>query len=309
VGIMSHPHLKLQFFMTDIRQSLLFANFMQDLGWNTEKIDATFVYLRRFPLLGYFAKIPRPKPPFPLIKVNRLIKSNHIFQLRISPFLSSIDKNYSLYRQQFLDFRYKIISSPFNPTTTIHIDLAQSEESIFNNFTEAKRRAVRRAIKNGITVSQLSNIDLFINIRKQQYSPLGFLMVNEMQKLWQNFYPKNAALLLAYQNNKDPDIYSKQKNVAAGYNTPVAGILLLFYDYIAYYWFASSLKIGKKLFAPTILVWEALKLAKKIGYKTFDFEGIYDERFPQAGQSWKGFTKFKEGFGGSKITYLENFNL
>jgi lipid II:glycine glycyltransferase (peptidoglycan interpeptide bridge formation enzyme) len=55
------------------------------------------------------------------------------------------------------------------------------------------------------------------------------------------------------------------------------------------------------------LVWEALKLAKKRGCRIFDFEGIYDERFPKAAASWKGFTKFKEGFGGEKIVYLENF--
>lgn len=90
---------------------------------------------------------------------------------------------------------------------------------------------------------------------------------------------------------------------------PIAGILLLFYDQIAYYWFASSLPLGKKLFAPTLLVWEALKLSKKRGCQVFDFEGIYDERFPKASSSWRGFTKFKEGFGGKKIVYIENLFL
>ena len=295
--------------MTDIRQSLQFANFMGDLGWKVEKVKSTFVYLRKFPFLGYFAKIPRPKPPFPFLGVNKLIKSNRIFQLRISPFVSSTDINYSRYRQQFLDRRYKIISSPFNPTTTIHIDLTQNEEIIFKNFTEAKRRGVRRAVKNGITVSESSDIESFINIRKKQYSPLGFLVVSEMQKLWQKFYPKNAALILAYPTTQNIDIIQAPATASSCIKKAIAGILLLFYDRIAYYWYASSLKIGKKLFAPTLLVWEALKLSRKRGCKIFDFEGITDDRFPQASQSWKGFTKFKEGFGDTKIIYLENFHL
>ena len=56
-----------------------------------------------------------------------------------------------------------------------------------------------------------------------------------------------------------------------------------------------------------VLVWEAFKLAKKRGCQIFDFEGIYDERFPKAGTAWKGFTKFKEGFGGEKVVFMENF--
>ena len=71
--------------------------------------------------------------------------------------------------------------------------------------------------------------------------------------------------------------------------------------------YAASSDSGNKNFAPTLLVWEAILLAKKLKLKAFDFEGIYDERFPKAAESWKGFTKFKEGFGGEKVVFMENF--
>ncbi len=76
---------------------------------------------------------------------------------------------------------------------------------------------------------------------------------------------------------------------------------MLHADKIAYYWLAAATNLGKKLFAPTLLVWEVLKTAKKNGCEVFDFEGIYDERYPI--KSWLGFTKFKEGFGGKEILY------
>jgi len=57
------------------------------------------------------------------------------------------------------------------------------------------------------------------------------------------------------------------------------------------------------LFAPTLLVWEALKLAKNRGAKQFDFVGVWDERIPNKFHEWKGFTKFKEGFGGAAQYY------
>lgn len=280
--------------MIDIRQSLQFADFMHDIGWKVEKIGSIFVYLRKFPFLGYYAKIPRAKLPFSFPKIINFKKSQHIFRLKIAPNIIDTDKEYQTYKEQFLNHGFRVEQSPFNPTTTIKIDLTQNEEEIFQNFVEAKRRGTRRAAKNGIIVQESSDIERFINIRKKQYFPIGSLVAHETRKLWQIFYPKNATLILTYPTDQN--------------NKPLAGILLLFYDQIAYYWYASSLKLGKKLFAPTLLVWEALKLSKKRGCKIFDFEGICDERFPKASESWKGFTKFKEGFGGAKITYLENFH-
>jgi len=50
-------------------------------------------------------------------------------------------------------------------------------------------------------------------------------------------------------------------------------------------------------------VWEALKLSRKKGCTQFDFVGVFDERIQNQFQSWKGFTKFKKGFGGKEIYY------
>lgn len=278
---------------TDIRQSPLFAHFMQDIGWNVGKINEQFVYMRKFPLVGFFAKMPRPNPPFLFSELQTFIRNNHIFRFKTSPFIPSSSKEFAKLKNQFLSHDFKVDNFPFNPTTTIRIDLTQSEEILFKNFTQAKRRAVRRAIKNDVTIKEFSDIRTFISIRKKQYFPFGFLVTHEMEKLWKNFFPENATLLLAFSSEK----------------RAIGGIFLLFYDSIAYYWFASATFSGKKLFAPTLLVWEAMKLAKQKGCTRFDFEGIYDERFPKAAKSWKGFTKFKEGFGGKKVVFMENFYL
>jgi len=297
--------------MKDIRQSTPFSQYMVNLGWEVEKLDNNFVYLRKFPLFGYFAKIPRPNMPLDLDKILEFKKSHKIFRLKISPFVDEKDKNYRVYQKQFLDAGFKIDNSPFNPTTNYLIDLTPEEDQLFNNFLEAKRRAVRRALKNKVIVRESDDIDSFIKIRQRQYLPVWFLVGGDMRKLWKNLYPKDACLLLAYptiqnnSNNSSPQIHAIAS--ICGNNKPLAGILLLFNNTVAYYWFASSLPIGKKLFAPTLLVWEAIKLSKKRGCTIFDFEGIYDERFPKAGASWKGFTKFKEGFGVKKVVYMENF--
>jgi peptidoglycan pentaglycine glycine transferase (the first glycine) len=275
--------------MIDIRQSSLFSGFMHDLKWETEEIEGQKIYLRKFPIVGYFAKMPRPAYRLNLSKIAGYIHTHKIFKFKIAPFIFENDPDADGYRKLLLA-KFSIEKEPFNPTTTIQIDLTQDENKIFDGFEESKRRGVRRALKNNIIVRESEDYDSFVNIRKTQYSPMGFLVCSEMKHLWNNFYPKNGRLLLAYQNNK-----------------PLAGIFLLFFDKVAYYWYASALKSGKKLFAPTFLVWEALKLSKKMGCTMFEFEGIYDPRFPKISESWKGFTKFKEGFGGKKKVLIENF--
>ncbi len=76
----------------------------------------------------------------------------------------------------------------------------------------------------------------------------------------------------------------------------LASCLILTSKNIAFYWHNASTKTGKRNFAPTLCVWKAIKEAKKRGLKIFDFEGLWDERFPHLNKGWKGFTRFKKGF-------------
>jgi hypothetical protein len=41
----------------------------------------------------------------------------------------------------------------------------------------------------------------------------------------------------------------------------------------------------------------------------FDFEGIFDERYPKSNRDWLGFSKFKSGFGGKEIYFPPPFKI
>jgi hypothetical protein len=77
-----------------------------------------------------------------------------------------------------------------------------------------------------------------------------------------------------------------------------AACLILTSPNMAFYWHNCSNKEGKKLFAPTLCLWTAIKESKKRGLKIFDFEGVWDERYPKLNRGWQGFTRFKLGFIG-----------
>ncbi len=270
----------------ELQQSPLYVQYIKTLGWQVLTIEGTHIFLRHIPIQGTIAKIQRPAMLPPLKKLIPILKEHNVRTVVAEAAAKQDPEQFRTWCES-LQKQVKISTSPYIPTKTILIDLKPTEEEIFKRFTEAKRRAVRRAQKNNIIIKESTNIDDLIKIKNKSAGFLGFLTTFGIKKLWPIFGPKNGSILLAY---------TPQQKI-------IGGVLLLFWNSIAYYWIAGATREGKKLFAPTLLVWEAIKLSKKRGAKQFDFVGVWDERLPRQYDSWKGFTKFKEGFGGKTIYY------
>ena len=268
----------------EIQQSPPYASYIKSLGWHVEKVDGSNLFLKRFPLLGGFAKLQRCTKLPNINKLLPVFTKYHVKRLSVEPDSRILQHTFSAWVKN-VSSHVPIISTHYISTKTTRVDLTGPENEIFTRFSEAKRRAVRRALKAGVSVTESSDINALLQIKNKSAGFLGFITTYGTDKLWPLFSPDHAAILLA-------------KNTRV-----IGGILLLFWDDIAYYWIAGATREGKKLFAPTLLVWEALKLSKKHGMKTFDFIGVWDERIPKENKEWLGFTKFKEGFGGKNVYY------
>jgi len=275
----------------EIQQTEKYSQYIISLGWKSTIIDDVYIYHRYFPIMGGLGKIQRSNTLPDLSKLILFLIKEKIKTLAIEPDEKFDQKELNNYIFELKKLNYRINSSPFIPTKTYRINLTPNEDEIFKNFSEAKRRAVRKAIKNGVTVTESENIRDLIKIKNKSGGPFGFITTHGLDKLWPIMAPENAGVILAYDQNQQL----------------LGGILLLFHDQMAYYWISGTIKYGKKLFAPTLLVWEALRLAKKRGMKSFDFVGIWDERLPRENKTWLGFTKFKEGFGGQTVYYPISF--
>jgi len=241
--------------------------------------------MRPIPLLGRLAKIQRPSELPYIPKLVPFLKSHHIRNVAFEAALGADEQAFQTYIQSLSKF-FPIHKESFLQTKSILIDIDKSEKDVFNALSESKRRAVRRAIKNTVVVKESQTIQDLISIKNSSAGMFGSITTYGVEKLWNLFAPHQSSVLIAYHND-----------------IPVGGVLLLFHEDTSYYWIAGATKYGKKLFAPTLLVWEALRLSQKKGMKTFDFVGVFDERTPKQFASWKGFTKFKEGFGGKEIYY------
>jgi len=296
--------------INDIHQSKKYGQYMKKIGWIVEKVNDCQIFIRRFPLIGSLIKIQRLNQPIPLKEIEKVARKYHAFKIIIEPQAKSLlrwwsrkagtartvgrsDKHekltseISLTMKQLKSFGYKKSNSPYLPTKTVQIDLTLPEKEILSQMKKKTRYSLRRAQKSSLIIKKSEDIESFIQLKAKYFFPFGFFVKKEINALWQIFHPKHAILLLASDTNNDS----------------LAGIFLLFHQKTAHYWLAASTKQGKKLSAPTLLVWKALKLSKKRGCKIFDFQGIYDSRFHKTTKFWQGFTRFKKGFGGKEIEY------
>ena len=264
----------------ELQQSPYYAKYIEALKWQVFTIDGVRMFYKKIPFIGGLLKIQRPARLPHTGKLLKIIQAYKVKTVAIEPVQK---QNVASYKQWVtrIGKRSHVVRSGYLPTKTILINLKPSEVEIFKHFSEAKRRAVRKAEKNGVVVKESNNIKNLIHIKNKSSGFLGFITTFGIDKFWSFFGKKYSTIVLAYFQN-----------------ALVGGVLVLVWHNTAYYWVAGATRHGKKLFAPTLLVWEAIKIAKKRGAKQFDFLGVWDERKPKEHLDWKGFTRFKEGFGG-----------
>lgn len=270
----------------DLRQTDNYSKYMQLLGWESQKIGNTYIYLRKF-LFAKIMKIQRPENlnTKDIQLIESIAQDKKVFHIIIEPKSNTTAK-------LLVSNHYKQ-TKPYVPSKTLHIDLKKTNDQLLKEMSQKNRYNIKIGMKNGIIIKNSNEIKKFVKFwNKCAIERNNFPQTKEINALWKAFKNKNT-ILCAFKNT--------EKQI----KKLIAAVFLIHTNNISYYMYAASSKEGKKLFAPTLLVWKAIKTARKNGSEIFDFEGIYDQRFPLS--SWLGFTKFKLGFGGTIKEYPGSF--
>lgn len=270
--------------LTDLRQSPSYAKFMVSLGWTEITIGPVRAFIRRIPLVGTIIRVPRPNLPLPLDELENLAREKRAVLLKVEPNVL-VDH-----------FHPKLVGSlsrdrhPILPTRTRWVDLTQSENKLFSDLDKDTRNLVRRAEKDGVSITQSKDLASFYKLWELNARDKGFFtpFAKEMTDFWKSFAEKH--LLVARYHGK-----------------VVAAAILFGYAEGSYYAFAASNDVGRRAHAPYLLAWEAIRRAKKWGYARFDFEGVTDPAVKRT-SNWAGFSHFKKGFGGREVEYIGSFS-
>jgi len=264
--------------MPDIRQSRQYADYLSKIGWTVERINNTNYFIKKIPLIGSVLKVQRPKE-INFEEIERLRKKYRAFQIIIEPQLTSGFG--SIVHNLLYTHGYKLSKSPYLPTKTLYLnlDLNISKQKLFVNLKKDAKYAIKKT--SNIQVNTQNNTVLFRNIWKETVS-------------CRRYVPPFFHLISLRKSFKDNCLFLMSEGMSSG-------AIFLLSGKTAYYWQAFTGKKGRKTQVQYGIVWKGILWAKKKGAKILDFEGIYDERFPN--KSWLGFTHFKKSFGGNVVEY------
>lgn len=239
-----------------------------------------------------------------LEKLKKIGKEEKATFIRFAPIWQRNEEDMKIFKN--LGFREAPIH--IHPEVTWELDIAKSEEELLKGMRKTTRYLIRqgqknpeikiykywlrhkesfeREIFNALTIFYQLYLDL---ARRQHFVPFSFE------------YLKNE--ILAFSENEKISLFlGKYKE------EPLAGGIFVFWQGIGFYHHgASSLKYPK-IPISYLLLWEAIKEAKKRQCKKFNFWGIAPVSKESANfwhHPWAGLTLFKMGFGGLQKEYLK----
>ncbi|HKC04779.1 MAG TPA: hypothetical protein VKC54_02825 [Patescibacteria group bacterium] len=270
--------------MTDIRQSVYYANYLKREGWIVERIEKINYFIKKLSFVGSILKVQRPEK-INFDTIDKLARKYRVFQIIIEP-------KDEVQTELLASDGFKLSKNPFLPSKTLQINLTQSEKTIFNHFKKDTRRVITRGEAQNIKVYNSPNeIKIWRkawknSVKFDRYVPSLKQLINLRKS-----FPQNKSLFLASHNIFSRIIGGALFTVSSHERS----------NYISYYWYGFTNNEGRSTLSQVPLLYQGILWAKRQGCKVFDFEGIYDARFPN--KSWLGFTHFKKSFGGNEVLY------
>ena len=203
-----------------------------------------------------------------------LSKEKRVFQIIIEP------QNKS-HAKILTKLNLKLMRTPYLPSKTLILDVRKSKKILFNTF---KNDAQGYILKNKNIKCKHHKISTIPEFRQAWRKAVGI----------KRHVPSLNNLLSLNKSFGSDSLFLTTNDLSSG-------AIFLMGAKTGYYWQAFTSKQGRKSRLQYNIVWQGILWSKKRGAKTFDFEGVYDERFPN--KSWLGFTHFKKSFGGKEILY------
>lgn len=172
----------------------------------------------------------------------------------------------------------------FTPKT-YWLDLTQSEEELLKNMHPKGRYNIKVAQKHKVVIRESDDIEKFLLLNNLTQRRQGFYAHDEkyFRNMWTHLKDKIAHSFVAEYENE----------------VLAAWIIFKYGDTIYYPYGASSDKF-RNVQATSLMLWETALWGKKQGCKIYDLWGV---------EEGKGFTRFKEQFGPSLVTFVGTYDL
>ena len=245
--------------------------------------------------IGYFPKGPMPDE-VQLKILKQIGRENNCLYIKLEP--NVVKGNAWREVDKFLKDRGCQNGRPLFTEYTFELDLRPSEAELLKNMHPKTRYNLRLAQKKGVKVFLDNSAASFQWFEKLLFEETvkrqGFYAHTPeyFAKMWQVLRPAGMAQILR-----------------AEYQGKVLAAFMVFmFNNKIYYPYGASTREFKELMAPNLLLWEIIKLGKKLGCQALDMWGALGPS-PNPKDPWFGFHRFKQGYGGRLVGFLGSYDL
>ena len=195
------------------------------------------------------------------------------------------------------------LGKPIFARSTILMDLTKNDDELSAAMHEKTRYNLRLSQKKGVKIEVFSDpekeetqraLEEFVNLQKRTASRQKFFI--HPDNYYRTCFRTLSAKKMAYL-------------VSAKVGTETAASWVLFhYGDVLYYPYGESNYNLRTFMASNLVMWEAIKLGKKLNCKVFDLWGAADDPSDEK-DPWHGFTRFKLSFGGAHVKLAPTHDL
>ncbi|MFZ6034988.1 MAG: lipid II:glycine glycyltransferase FemX [Patescibacteria group bacterium] len=176
------------------------------------------------------------------------------------------------------------------------LDLTPPESEILSKMHHKTRYNLRLALKKGVVVEEANNKEgfeafqklYFETTRRQKYLGHDY---RYHKTVWEHMKNGIAHILIAYYGN-----------------VPLAAYELFHFKKRLFYTYGGTSNEHRNLMASNLLMWETVRLGKKLGAEKLDMWGSLPPEYDQ-NNDWAGFTRFKSGYGTKFVEMVGSWDL
>jgi lipid II:glycine glycyltransferase (peptidoglycan interpeptide bridge formation enzyme) len=179
---------------------------------------------------------------------------------------------------------------------TFKVDLTKSTEKLLSDMHSKTRYNIRIANRHGVEIKEDTTdkgFEIYLKLLFDTTKRQGFYLHSQKyhRDLWQILKKTDIPhIMLAYYQGKVLSAFMLFKLKDQ-----------LFYPY------GASLDTNREVMAPTLNMWESIKLGQKLKCHTFDMWGCLGPEAKE-GDNGFGFHRFKQGFNGQPFEYVDTYD-
>ncbi len=240
--------------------------------------------------IGYAPKTKLPSPS-QIETLKKIAEENNCIMIKLEPKVEMEGKTRQEIASEMEKYGFAEGRSLFTKYNFV-LDVTPSEEELLASFKQKTRYNIRVAEKKGVTV-EIDNseaaFERYLELTEETTKRQGFYAHSRdyHKKMWNILHPAGIAHLLV-----------------ARYEGQIITTWVLFkFGDTLYYPYGASTREHRETMANNLVMWEAIKLAKKWNLQYLDMWGALGPE-PDSTDPWFGFHTFKSGYGARHVEYI-----